>query len=808
MLQNYFKLAWRNLLKHKGFSFINIAGLSVGIGFVLLIGAFIYTEVQVNASLKNNDRIFLVRSKWKDPGMGYDFTTLAPMSKALKENYPGLVVNYYHHDGITSIVSRGDKKFSENLQVGDASVLSMFGFPLLHGDARTALDRPNSLALTASMAKKYFGNTDVVGQTLTIQSFSGSKQDFEITAVLKDPPTNTITSWGNGINKGENQFFLPVESLKFFGRYAAFEAWQNTFVISYVELKKGVDPAALQQPVKQLMATNVAPDVQKNLEIYFTPVKDYYLQSNNGLAWRMIWALGIAGAFILLMAIINFVNISVGNAVSRLKEIGVRKVMGSRKSQLVLQFLAESLLLTGFAVAMALLMYSLARPFFGDMLGKQLPALLSFPWYFSAFPFLVMAVVGVLAGSYPAFFLSSKKSVESLKGKMESVGEKRLFRYSLVSIQFTTSIVVFIAAIFISRQVNYFLDKDLGYKKDQVITARVPRDWTPEGVKKMEIIRNEFTQLSEVESASFSFEIPDGASASINNRLYKASQDSSQGIIATSLFTDEKYLSTYRIPLVAGEFFNAAGGQPGSGTVVINESAAKALGWQQPAEAISQPVRFQGNPQQFSVGGVVKDFNFGPLQQAITPLYFIHESNAPLFRYLSFRLKPGHTAASLAAIEKKWTSLFPDAPFVYSFMDDTLARLYQTEVQMKKASMAATTIAMVIVLLGVLGIVTQSISRRTKEMGIRKVLGASVAQVIFLFTKEFTVLIAVANCIAWPLAYLALNKWLNNYAYRVQLSWWPFIFVGGLLLSLVTLLVLLKTLRTVSANPVKSLRTE
>jgi putative ABC transport system permease protein len=808
MIKNYFKLAWRNLKKNTAFSFINIIGLSVGIAFVLLIGAYIYSEVKVNGDIKNNDCIYMLQSKWKDPNMGYDFATLAPLAKALKENYPGIVEDYYHHDGITSIVSNGDKKFSEGLQVGDASMLDMFGFTLLHGNAKTALGKPNALALTAAMAKKYFGTTDALGKTLTIQSFSGSKQDFEITAVLKDPPMNTITNWGNGINKGENQFFLPASSLRFFGRDAGFEAWQNAFIISYVQLKKGVDPSALQQPVRQLMQLNVAPDVEKNLEVVFTPVKDYYLKSNNGIALRLVYALGFVTAFILLMAVINFVNISVGSASSRLKEIGVRKVMGSSRKQLILQFLSESALLVAFAVVLSLVLYVIARPYFSAMLGKSLPVLNSFPPYFILLPLAIIVLVGLLAGMYPALILSKQRSIESLKGKLETVKEKIAFRYALISLQFITAIIVFVAAVTINKQVNFFFVKDLGYTKDQVITAKVPRDWTPKGVQHMATVRNEFAQLPEVEAASFSFEIPDGASASMNNTLYKAAQDSSQGIIAESLFTDEKYAATYKIPIISGEFFNAKGGRPDSLSVVINESAATGLGFKDATAAIGQQIKFQGNPGTFTVGGLVKDFHFGPLQQAIKPMYFIHVSNAPLFRYMSFKIKGTNTAAAIDAIQKKWSTLLPDAPFAYSFMDDTLAKLYSMEMQMKKASMAATVIALLIVLLGVLGIVSQSISKRTKEVGIRKVLGASVTQVITLFAKEFAIIIVIANAIAWPLAYIALNSWLNNYAYRIQLTLLPFVAVGLILLLMVAALISFKTVRTALTNPVKSLRTE
>ncbi|MES2647250.1 MAG: ABC transporter permease [Bacteroidota bacterium] len=808
MLKNFITIAWRNLLKHKTFSVINVFGLSAGIAFSLLIGAFIWSEFQVNKDLKNNDRIYMVQSKWKDPNMGYDFSTLAPLAKALKTNYPQLVEEIYHHDGITSIVSKGEKHFSEGLQVGDASLLSMFGFPLLYGDAVTALNKPDAIAITEAKAIKYFGKTDVIGQSLSLQSFSGSKQDFIITAVLKNPPVNTITNWGNGINKGSNEFFLSDKSLRFFGRDAGFEAWQNAFIISYVQLKKGISPAALEIPVKKLLATNTTPDVQKNLGIVFTPVKDYYLQSNNGVAFRMIYSLGFVALFILMMAIINFINISIGNSVSRLREIGVRKVMGGSKKQLIIQFLTESIVMVTFSVLISIIIYLVARTYFGEMLGKELPELSSFPVYFLLMPAAIILLVGSMAGIYPAFVLSRQKSIESLKGKLETVKEKIAFRYTLIATQFVTGIIVFIAALVINDQVNYFFSKNLGYKKDFLITARVPRDWSVKGVQHITAVRDQFIQTPEIETATFSFEIPDGASAGNNINLYKASQDSTQGIISESLFTDEKYLETYKIPLTAGKFFNAAGGVTGNSDVVLNESAARGLGWKEPETAIGEKIKFQGSQQVFTVTGVAKDFHFGSLHQQIRPMYFIHVNNALLYRYLTFKLKPGNSMAAIATIQKKWSQLLPDAPFDYHFMDDTLGRLYTTEIQMKKASETATLIALLIVLLGVLGIVTQSITKRTKETGIRKILGASVAQIMLLFSKEFGILIIIANLVAWPLAYLLVSKWLNNYAYRVEVSPLPFVLVSGCIAILVAAIIVLKTLKTATANPVKNIRTE
>ena len=808
MFKSYIKIAWRNFIKNRATSAVNIFGLATGITLVIILGAYVWSEWRVNKDLMNNDRIYLVQSRWKNPDMGYDFATLAPLAKALKENYPNLVTNYYHHDGITSIVSKGDKRFSEGLQVGDASMLAMFGFPLLYGDAATAFEHPNSLVITAAKAIKYFGKTDVVGHTLTIQSFSGSKQDFEITAVMKDPSYNTITYWGNGINKGSNEFFLPATSLKFFGRDAGFDSWQNAYIVNYVQLKEGVQPADLKQPVEKLLKLNAPADTQKNLQVYFTPIKDYYLQSNGGMAYRMIYSLALTALFILMMAVINFVNISIGNSVTRLKEIGVRKVMGSSKKQLIFQFLTESVLITAFAVAFAISAYILTRQFFSDMLGRQLPSLAAFPLYFLALPFVLILLVGFLAGLYPAFVLARQRSVESLKGKLETVQEKIIFRHSLIAIQFVTAIVVFVTAIVIHEQINFFFNSNLGYSKEQIVTARVPRDWTTPGVHHMETIRNEFAALPQVAGASFSFEIPDGASSGNNNNLYKASQDSTQGINAESLLTDEKFANTYRVPIAAGTFFNEGIGQPDTTAIVLNEAAAKALGWHNAADAVGQSLKVQGSQALFPVSGVVKDFHFGPMQERIRPMFFIHVRNALLYRYLSFQLRPGNIATNMAALQQEWSQLLPDAPFDYTFMNDTLTRLYTTEMQMKRASDAATIIALVIVLLGVLSIITQSITRRTREVGIRKVLGASVVQVIVLFAKEFAVILLIANVVAWPLAWLAASNWLGNYAYRIPLNIFPFISVSLILALLIAVLLILKTARTALSNPVNNLRTE
>ncbi len=799
MFKNFILLAWRNIVKHKTFSFINILGLSAGMSFVLLIGTYVWGELRVNDAVPDNDRVFMLESKWAKPEMGMNITSPAPLAKALKESFPDLVEDYYHHDGISSIVSKGNKYFREGLQPGDASFLTMIGFPLLQGDARTALNNPNSVVITEGKARKYFGRTDVMGETLTLQSFAGGgKQDFIITGVLKDMPYNTVTNFTNT----RNEIFLPVESLRFFGRYDGFQAWQNAYIINYIKLKKGVRTADLQQPIRQLLKLNTQADVVNNLQVNLIPLNEYYLQLNNGLARRMVYTLSFVALFILVMAVINFINISIGNATTRLKEIGVRKVMGGTRQQLIGQFLIESIVMATLSVVLALAIYQWAIPFAGKMLGRSLPSLTALPAPFIAVPVLMALVIGALAGLYPAFVLSLQPSVDSLKGKLKTIKEKVVFRRSLIALQFTTAIVVFVGAIVIDKQITYSFNSSLGYDKEQVITATVPRDWTVEGVRHMETVRNEMASLPFVTGATVSFEIPDGMSGG-GGRLFKQGEDSSRAVIFTGLATDDQYAATYGMQMVAGKFL-----EKDTTTLVINETGAKAMGWQVPSAALGQLIRVEGNPQAFTITGVIKDFHFDSKHAVIRPLFINHIKNTLAYRYLSFRVKPGNLSQTLSALESKWATVLPGAPFDYKFMDDTLGFMYRSEIQLKKAAQTATLLALVIVLLGVLGIVTLSITRRMKEVGIRKVLGASGMQIILLFLKEFAWMILLANLIAWPLAYLALENWLDNFVYRIHINWVPFITVAAVLAALITLIVAIQTIIKALTNPIRNLRSE
>ncbi|MGZ5133825.1 MAG: ABC transporter permease [Flavitalea sp.] len=780
---------------------LNIIGLSTGIVFALLIGAYVWNEMQVNEQLHHAKNQYFLESEWKDPNLGLAITTLGPLAKRLKEDYPNLVANYYRWDGITSVISKGNKHFREGIQLGDSTLLSMYGFELQHGDARTALINPYSVVITPDKAIKYFGKTDVVGETITIQSFSGTKRDFSISGVLQEIPENSVTNLNEANHNG---FFIPANTASYFGRDLV--TWANFSIPSYIELKNGVSIKSLEKPIKQLIDQNTSDIIKQNLTVHPVALTDYYLQKDNGLVKRMLYTLSFVGVFILMMAIVNFINISISSSSARIKEIGIRKVLGGLKNQIIIQFLTESVILTLLSTILAVMAYSVVQPFFGELVGKEIPNLTGFPLYFIFIPVALVFLIGILAGLYPAIILSSLKSADSIKGKLKSIKENVLLRKSLTGFQFCTACIVMISAFIVSQQVAHFFSRNLGYNKEYIVSSQVPRDWSVMGVKKMETIRSEFAAMPEISEVTLSYEIPNGMNAG-QPTVYKAGTDSSQAIAMQSMQTDGNYLSVYQIPLKAGAFFSS-NAEADSLTVILNEKAVQALGWRTADDAIGHQLKIPGSNDVFIVKGVTENFHFSSMQEKIPPSIFFKVRFTSTYRYLSFKIKPGNIANAIAAIEKKWAILLTGSSFEYSFMDDTLKQLYKTEIQLKKAAYTATILSLIIVLLGVLGLVSLSIQKRTKEIGIRKVLGASVKSIIILFMKEVLIVITIAGLVACPIAWFTMRGWLSDYASRISLNAMPFIIsVAGLVL-ITAILITAQTIKAGFENPVKSLRTE
>ncbi len=798
LIRNYYRTAIRQIGRSRFHSLLNIVGLSIGIGFFLLIAAFAYSEWRVNRDLRHADRQYFLESVWKDPGMGLSVTTLGQLGPALKAKYHSLVAKYYRWDGLGVTVSTRDKIFEENIEVGDSTLMDMYGFKLLSGDPRTAMRDPFTIVITARKAIKYFGRTDVVGRNLTVANFSGGKQDFRITAVMDDPPFNSVTGL---IGTVDNRIFVPTANLPFFGRNMD---WQNIFIPSYVELQPGVRPEQLVEPIHHLIKINF-PQVADLLKVNPRPLTEYYLFT----ARRMITTMSYIAAFILLMAVINFVNLAVGRSASRMKEIGVRKVLGGLRTQLIGQFLAESFLLSVLATAFALLLYLVGRPFFSGMLGRDLPSLAAFPSETWLLLPVFAILLGGLAGLYPAFVLSAMPGIDSLRGHGSTIRENTILRKGLVGLQFAVAIIALVGVVVISQQVRLFFSDRLGYKKEYVMSAKLPRDWSVQGVQRMETVRDIFAGMPGVKDVAVSYEIPNGNNGS-NRSIYREGGDSIHAMTIQQFNADQHYGSVYQIPMAAGVFFsdNRVFDSSDSLRVVINETASRALGWHQPRAAVGQRIRLVNGPQPFSIAGVVKDFHFDAMGAPITPEIFLNLSRAITYRFISFRLQPGNMAATLASLQGQWSRLLPGAPFEYQFMDQTLAAVYDAELRLQKAANTAMLLSLVIVVIGVIGMLSLSVQKRTKEIAIRKVIGASVPAIIRLFLLEYLPLLLAAGLIASPFAYWILQRWLDDYATRITITVIPFAAAVGALALLMGLLIIAQTANAALANPVKNLKTE
>jgi putative ABC transport system permease protein len=806
MLKNYFTIAIRHLTRHKFFSLINIFCLAIGITFSMIIGVYILKQENINSNIKDVNNQYLLKSKWKQENMGYDITTLGPLAKTMKDEYPGLVAGCYRFDPVTDIVSVGNKHFREDISIGDTTFVSMYGFPLLYGNPNQVFINNKSAVVTQDFAIKYFGNTDVVNKVITIQTpADGIKHDFMISAVLKKMPYNSISNFA--VAKTEYQVYLPMENNQYFQGGDKGDNWSNIFMVGFIELQKGVLPKDLEKPFAQVLLKYQPDFVKGNLKVELAQLTGYYLKNNNNAVQKMITALSLIAVFILLLAVINFININIGTSSYRLKEIGLRKVFGSPKMQLIIQFIIESWILTCIAAIISIFLYELLRPVFNQLLNATLDPVLQFNFAKIIFLLFLIITVGFISGIYPAFVLSSSNVVNAVKGKVNSAEKGLMLRKTLLVVQFTLAIIVFISSLNVSQQVAYFFNKDLGYNKEDVmIISSLPRQWDSAGIVKMENVKTQLLQMPEVKSVSLSADIPDGSGGYVN--VY--TQNNSNFISMLISAADEDFAKVYGIKIKEGVFLNNNNNNYIPGRVVLNETAVKYLGWNTNA-AVGKTIRLgAADGTLLTVVGVVKDFHYESLQRAIQPLVIanLNEPFTRSYRYFSIKLNTSAINNSINKLQDKWKELFPESGFEYAFMSEKFQSLYRSELQLKKAANIATALNLVIVFLGIFGVVAFTLAKRTKEIAVRKVLGADVRNIIFLFIKEYALLILIANIIAWPLAYYITNSWLQNYANRIHQNFVPYLLVFAFVFIMALALIIAQCFKIAVANPIKSLRTE
>ncbi len=800
MYVSYLKTMIRNLLKQKTYSAITILGLTVGITFSLLIGVFIWGEMQVNSDIKDVDRLYLMETKYKDAeGNNPPFFVPALLGQQAIEKYPTVFEKYYRFRDRNITISKGDKHFRVQSMIGDSTFFEMFGFPVIHGLVDHALNKPNSIVITEKIARQYFNKSDVVGESLTVSTEVSGLKEFVITAVIADlQPKNSVTDFMNM----DAQVFLTQENRADFN--LGFQDEWNTSIMTYVKLTSTASPVEAKSILNKILMKDAPKVISENKTIELDPLSNYYLITNHGAVQRLLVSLMVMVLFILLLAIVNFVNISIASSFSRLKEIGVRKVIGGLKRQVVVQFLSESLVMAMFSGVLSLLLYQMLHGYFGEILGTSLPALIQFN--FSLWMWMVVGIlfIGLVAGCYPSFYLSTSQAIESLKGKFRSVKGTIRFSQGLVAIQFLIAVFIFTAALVMSKQISYFMETDLGYDKSSVlIVSSVPRIWNEEGMNKMEAAKKEFLTMPEIKSASLSWGSPNFNFDPFSAKINLSGNPVDQGILTTMAAADEDYAKVYGLDIVAGDFFFDQEQSFQANRLVLNESAQKAM-----SAKVGDKVKMQFSDKEFTIAGIVKDFNFESLHEPVKPVAFTHYRDFQAFRFFSFKLNPGDITQSVQKVEKLWRRIFPNDPFVYSFTDERLAMIYKTELQLKKAAALGSVLILIIVLTGVLGLVSLSLTKRNKEIGIRKVLGASASTILLLVSREYLTLMTLSFLVGVPLSYLFSSNWLNSFAYHIELKWWMFAAPIAFLFLITLIIVSGQSLKTVLSNPVKSLKYE
>ncbi|AEW00339.1 hypothetical protein A4D02_23715 [Niastella koreensis] len=798
MLRNYFVIAFRHFTKHKLFSAINILCLSIGITFSLIIGIYVLGQEGVNSNLRHADRQYYIKTAWKEKDMGSEIVALSPWAKAIKEEYPDLVANYYRFNPVTNVVSAGDKHFKEDIAICDTTLVSMYGFPLLYGDKGHAFTSNNSAVITEKFARKLFGTPDAIGKPLSIQTtVAGVTQEYVVSAVLKDIPYNTVTQLINDVYG----VYVPTTGNRYYSMGDPAVGWDNVNEVSFIELKPDVTVKAVNAALDRLMKKYSSDFIWKNIHANVVPVKNYYLKDNNGAVNKMVTLLSTIALFILLMVIINYVNINIGTSTYRLKEIGLRKTFGSVKKQVVLQFLLEAMILTSIAAIVSLFFYQLLIPVFSKVLNATLKPV----WMFGIKEYLQIAglvlLIGLLAGIYPAFVLSSTNLIQAVKGKIDAAKGGLGLKRVLLLVQFSLAILVFICALNLSKQVRYIFNKDLGYNKEQVLVITAfPKQWDTAGVLKMEAIKQELLQVPQVQHVTLTFDVPEKTPFGRIILYPPGRTDKTKQVNLPITTADEDYAKTFGMHMKAGTFLS-----PANGDIVLNETAVKELGLTS-ENAVGQKIESPVGP--ITIGGVVGDYNFSSMQDKIGPVGFAHPKITKNYRYLAVKLNTTNLAKTLDDVKAHWRKMSPNAPFDYSFMDEKFEAIYRSELQLKTAADVATVLNLIIVLLGILGVVAFTLNKRMKEVAVRKVLGANSISIIMLFLKEYAWLIVIANVIAWPLAYIATEHLLQNFAYRIQQSIVPYLLVLAAVAALAFSLISVHCAKTAVANPVKSLRAE
>jgi putative ABC transport system permease protein len=802
MLRNYLKIALRNIIRHKGHTFINITGLAVGLATCILITLWVMDELSFDRFHQNANCIYRLCHQLTMGGTSRGAPTGSdPMAPAIQAACPEIAAITRINAGNRMEVAYGNRRFfEENILYADSQFFCVFTFPLIQGDPETALARAHTVVITRETARKYFGDDDPLGQTLRL----GGSDDFTVTGVIDRIPSNSHLSF---------DFLLSFRSL-YPDESDEGWRWGTLSTFSYLRTPPDTRVEDLENKISSVIDErfgNALAERDIFLKVHLQPLTEIHLHSDfegeeiahqqGDITYVLLFVAIAVG--VLLIACANFINLTTAGSSNRMKEVGVRKTFGADRRMLMLQFLLESTLLATLALVVAVFLIELALPSFNTMVQRELDLeYVSHPWIVPGF-LLFAVLVGVVAGFYPSISLSITKPIATLKAVHGPTTSRSTLRRVLVVGQYSISIALIIGTIMIYNQVNYMRNKKLGFAEDQVLVIR--------GIDRMPAstgtaLKSEIAQISGVAEASQSVSVPGENAQMTNFRLERSdAEDRLMGVI----YADESIQPTYGLELAAGRNFSSQMGSDSEEALLINEAAAREFGWEDPVgKVIYTRIYIEDSLvwQPRNVIGVVKDFHYTDLRERIEPLAVIRWR--PRFTYLSVRVETADISRTLDAIKDRWNSLSGQAPFDYFFADQVFAEQYRAEQQLVKIAGSFSLLAIFVACLGLFGMASHVARQRTKEIGIRKVLGASTQGITALLISELVSWVLIANLIAWPIAYYVMDRWLQAFAYRTSINPVVFVISGTMSLVVAIATVGFQAVRAAHANPVDSLKYE
>jgi putative ABC transport system permease protein len=803
MFKNYIKIALRNLLNHKLFSLINVFGLATGIAICMIITLWVQRELSYDRFHTKSQRIYRIeRELFRDNLYSRWPITSGAYKQALIEDYPEIeeATRFWRRE--FSIKDYNDFIHRQELFAVDNSIFKIFNFTLEKGDPNTALIEPMTLVLTRENALKYFGILDVIGKSLSLE-WNGEPTDFKITGILQSLPHNSHIQF---------DMLMSINSYP----EERFTGWRSNYLYTYVLVNESTSKSILEDKLKTFVNQHLEPHygdllihghgIHEVLKMELFPITDIHL--NPSVNWELepggnkssVYIFSSIAVLILIIACINFMTLSTARANKRAVEVGLRKTVGAYKGQLRIQFIQESILLAFLALLLSLVFIILFIPIHNQIFNESLSADTLLQLKNILILFGITLTVGFLAGLYPAFYLTKFDPVTVLKGGMQVGKGKSVFRRNMVILQFIISITLITGMFMIYKQMIYIQKRSLGFEKENVVLLPVRSRQIAEGYN---VFRDKLLQNTQIVSVAASADLP-GDPLYSNGSVF-ARDISDDNINMIFMFNDYDYIDTYRMEIIAGRNFSRDFKTDTAGTMILNEAAAKRIGWT-PEEAVGKKLD-RGEPESATkIVGVVKDFNFKSLHLEVEPAILILYPE--YIRAISVRIIPTDIDQTMAYIENKWMEIFPGEQFQFGFLDERINQLYLKEIKIKRIFIVFTGLSILVACLGLFGLAAFIAEERTKEIGVRKVMGATVPGLVFLLSKGVTKWILIATGIAWPIAYIALQKWLQNFAYRANIPWWIFILAGMTSITVSLFTLSWQAIRAARANPIESLRYE